>query len=97
MVDAGSVMILVTRSARPSSYPSIVEICDFLAVGGKAATLEMEGRKTHMGSQRIGDNDQAICPARCLAVCTPRRLAVAVEAKVKVKAAGKEGAEVKML
>ena len=57
MVDAGSVMILATRSARPSSYPSIVGKCDFLAVGGKAATLEMEGRKTHMGSQGIGDND----------------------------------------
>ena len=89
MVDAGSVMILATRSARPSSYPSSVGRFDLLAVEGKAATLEMQGRKTRVGS--------AICLACCLAVYTPCRLAVAVEAKVKVKVAGKEGAEVKML
>ena len=89
MVDAGSVMILATRSARPSSYPSSGGRFDLLAVEGKVATLEMQGRKTRVES--------SICLACCLAVYTPCRRAVAVEAKVKVKAAGKEGAEVKML
>ena len=97
MVDAGSVMILATRFARPSSYPSSVERFDFLAVGGKAATLEMQGRKTRVGSQRIGGNDQAICLAHGLAVYMPSRLAVAVEAKVKVKVGGTADADVKML
>lgn len=89
MGDAGSVMILAIRSARQSSYPSSVGRFDLLAVEGKAATLEMQGRKTHVGS--------VICPACCLAVYTPCRLAVAIEVKIKVKVGEKVDAEVKML
>lgn len=97
MVGADSVMISVIHSVRPSSYLPSVEKGDFSVAGVKAATLEMGGRKAHTGSQRMSEDDQAICLDHCRAVYTARRQVVVVEAKEMVKMEEKVDAKAKML
>ena len=96
-VDSDSVLIWARRPVRPSNYPSIVGKVGFSTVEEKAATPELERRKIHMGSQRMGEDDQAILLAHCHANYTTRRQVVAVEAKAKVKVGQKAEAEAKML
>lgn len=97
MVCADSVMILAIRSVRQSNYSSSVGKGDSSVAEVKAATLEMEGRKAHMGSLTISENDQAICLAHCRAVYTARRRVVVAEAKAMVKMEEKADAKAKML
>ena len=96
-VDSDSVMISARRPVRPSSSPWIVGKVGSSTVEEKAATPEMERRKIHMGSQRMGEDDQATFLARCHAGYTTRRQVVAVEATEKVKRVGKADAKAKML
>ena len=96
-VDSDNVVISARHPVRPSSYSSIAGKVGFSTVEEKAATLEMERRKIHMGSQRMGEDDQAILLAHFHANCTMRRQVVAVEAKAKVKVGQKAEAEAKML
>ena len=96
-VDPDNVVISARHPVRPSNYSSIVGKVGSSTVEEKAETPEMERRKIHMGSQRMGEDDQAILLAHCHANYTTRRQVVAVEEKAKVKVGQKAEAEAKML
>ena len=95
--DAHSVTRLARRPVLPGNYLLIVEKVEFSTVEEKGATPEMERRKIHMGSQRMGEDDQAIFLAHCHANYTTRKQVVAVKAKAKVKVGQKAEAQAKML
>ena len=95
--DADSVMISVRRPVRSSSYSSIVGKVVFSTVEEKGAIPEMERHKIHMGSQRMGEDDQAILLAHCHADYTTHRQVVAVEAIVEVMVWEKADAKATML
>lgn len=97
MVGADSVMISAIRSVRRSSYLPSVGKRDVSVAEVKAATLEMGGRKAHTGSQRMSENDQALCLAHCHPVYTARRRVVVVVAKAMAKIEEKADAKAKTL
>ena len=96
-VDADSVTTSARRPVRPSSYPSIVEKTGFSMAEEKVALPEVERRKIHMGSHRMGEDDQTIPLAHCHAYYMTHRQVVAVKAKAKVMVEQKVEAEAKML
>ncbi len=65
MVDADNVMISAIRLVRPSSCSSSFGKAGYSVAVERAATLEMEDRMMHTGSQQMGQDDQVIYLAHC--------------------------------
>lgn len=99
IADAGSVMILVIRSVRPSSDPPSLGKGESAAAEAKAATRETEGRERNIKSYRIVGKGRVTCLADHRVICRLCRQVVVVEVKfeARVRAEAEVKAKAKML